>query len=80
MEKDTCFVTVADNGVGIASDRLHTLFGGTQQPEEGREDARRDMGIGLSVCRTIVSAHGGTITAKNRKEGGALFRITLPLK
>ena len=71
---------MADNGVGIARERLHTLFDGTQQPEEGREDARRDMGIGLSVCRTVVTAHGGTITEKNRKEGGALFRITLPLK
>lgn len=79
-EEERAVLEVADNGVGIASDRLHTLFDGTQQPEEGREDARRDMGIGLSVCRTIVSAHGGTITAKNRKEGGALFRITLPLK
>ena len=79
-EEERAVLEVADNGVGIASDRLHTLFDGTQQPEEGREDAHRDMGIGLSVCRTIVSAHGGTITAKNRKEGGALFRITLPLK
>lgn len=79
-EGEQAVLEVADNGVGIARERLHTLFDGTQQPEEGREDARRDMGIGLSVCRTIVSAHGGTITAKNRKEGGALFRITLPLK
>lgn len=79
-EGEQAVLEVADNGVGIARERLHTLFDGTQQPEEGREDARRDMGIGLSVCRTVVTAHGGTITAKNRKEGGALFRITLPLK
>ena len=71
---------VADNGVGIAPDRLGSLFDGTSHPEEGREDARRDMGIGLSVCRTIVTAHGGTITAENQKEGGALFRITLPIE
>ena len=71
---------VADNGVGIAPDRLGSLFDGTSHPEKGREDARRDMGIGLSVCRTIVTAHGGTITAENQKEGGALFRITLPIE
>ena len=71
---------VADNGVGIARSRLEHLFDGTLHPEEGREDARRDMGIGLSVCRTIMTAHGGTITAENQKEGGALFRITLPIE
>ena len=46
-EEEQAVLEVADNGVGIASDRLHTLFDGTQQPEDGREDARRDMGIGL---------------------------------
>ena len=71
---------VADNGVGIARGRLEHLFDGTLPPEEGREDARRDMGIGLSVCRTVVTAHGGTITAENQKQGGALFRITLPIE
>ena len=63
---------------GVA--RLEHLFDGTLHPEEGREDARRDMGIGLSVCRTIVVAHGGSITASNQKNGGALFRIALPME
>ena len=39
----------------------------------------RNMGIGLTVCRTIVNAHGGQITAANRPQGGASFCITLPL-
>ena len=71
---------VADNGVGIPRSQLSHLFDGTVHPEEGREDARRDMGIGLSVCSTIVKAHGGTITGENRRGGGALFRICLPLE
>lgn len=79
-EGDRAVLDVADNGVGIARGRLAHLFDGTLHPEEGREDARRDMGIGLSVCRTIVVAHGGTICAINRKEGGALFRIALPME
>lgn len=77
---DRAVLEVADNGVGIPRGQLAHLFDGTVHPEEGREDARRDMGIGLSVCRTIVKAHGGTITAENRRGGGALFRICLPLE
>jgi two-component system sensor kinase FixL len=35
------------------------------------------MGVGLSICRTIIEAHGGELTARNRPEGGAVFRFTL---
>ena len=80
QEEDKAILEVADDGVGIAHSRLEHLFDGTLHPEEGREDARRDMGIGLSVCRTIVVAHGGSITASNQKNGGALFRIALPME
>ena len=38
------------------------------------------MGIGLSVCNTIVKAHGGEISAENRPGGGAIFRFTLELE
>ena len=38
------------------------------------------MGIGLSVCQTIIQAHGGTIEAENRALGGAIFRFTIPLE
>ena len=38
------------------------------------------MGMGLSVCSSIVKAHGGGMSAKNRKNGGALLRFTLPLE
>ena len=38
------------------------------------------MGIGLSVCSTIIKAHGGVIFAKNRKEGGAIFGFTLEIE
>jgi two-component system sensor histidine kinase KdpD len=38
------------------------------------------MGIGLSICKTIVTAHGGAISGKNKSSGGALFSFTLPIK
>lgn len=69
---------MADNGVGIARGRLEHLFDGTLHPEEGREDARRDMGIGLSVCRTVVTAHGGTITAETKSRAERCFASLCP--
>ena len=47
-------------------------------PEQG--DKRRNMGIGLSVCKSIVQAHGGAMRASNRPTGGALLQFTLPLE
>ena len=41
-------------------------------------DATRGMGIGLSVCQSIIKAHGGFFTADNRPSGGAVFRFGLP--
>jgi C4-dicarboxylate-specific signal transduction histidine kinase len=66
-------VTVADNGAGIAPGLLERIFDSffTTKP--------KGLGVGLSVSREIVAAHGGRIEAANRPEGGAVFRITLPM-
>ena len=69
--------SVSDDGVGIDPERLPGLFSG-KNPEQ-RTDASRGMGIGLSVCRTIVQAHGGWMRAENRPEGGACFRFAVPV-
>lgn len=82
MERDAdcARFTVSDNGRGIAPERLPTLFdGGFAGNRPGGSDGKKNMGIGLSVCRTIVKAHGGTMTAENTPEG-ARFRFELPLK
>lgn len=69
---------ISDNGCGIEKERLKTLFTGYYQTENLPPDSRRsNAGIGLSVCAAIIRAHGGTITAESRKDGGALFRFTL---
>ncbi|MBQ6365943.1 MAG: DUF4118 domain-containing protein [Oscillospiraceae bacterium] len=70
-------VSVADNGRGISQQMLPHLFDGMIPMEKKNSDGNRFMGIGLAVCRTIIEAHGGTISAANRKEGGAVFRFTL---
>ena len=72
---------VADNGSGINEKKLPMLFSGYFiHAEEQSGDVKRNMGIGLSVCLTIIKAHGGTMTAGNLPEGGAEFTFTLPLE
>jgi len=66
-------VSVADTGPGIPQDCLPRLF---QPFFTTKADG---MGMGLSISRTIIEAHGGRIWAENRPEGGAAFRFTLPI-
>ena len=72
-EDGSALVSVMDSGSGIdprVTERLFDVFGGSAK--EG------GLGVGLAICRTIVSAHGGWITAANHSEGGAAFMFTLP--
>lgn len=74
-------ISVADNGVGIPSEQLPHIFAENDVSARRRgADARRGMGIGLSVCMSIVNAHGGSMSASNLAEGGAVFTFTLPEK
>lgn len=69
---------IADDGCGIEENKLKHLFTGCYEIQrDTNSEKKRFAGIGLSVCATIIKAHGGTITAENRKGGGALFRFTL---
>lgn len=72
---------VRDNGCGIARDRMEDLFTGYQGRSESTGDSKhRNMGIGLSVCAAIIKAHGGSIKARNRPEGGAEFSFVLEME
>lgn len=70
---------VKDYGVGIAPDRLESIFDGEAQNGSREPDSHRGMGIGLSICKTIIRAHGGKIWAKNHENGAELI-FTLPMK
>ena len=71
---------IEDDGCGIPEDRINHLFTGLLDSEAPTDTRRSSMGIGLSVCRTIIKAHGGEIWAKNRPNRGAQFRFTLDLE
>ena len=71
---------VEDDGCGISTERMEHLFTGLLDSEAPSDTSRSNMGIGLSVCSTIVKAHGGEIQALNRPEGGAVFSFALEME
>ena len=74
--EDWAVVEIQDRGRGLAPEVLRAVRTGQAMPLTG--DATRGMGIGLSVCQSIIKAHGGFFTAENHQEGGAVFRFGLP--
>ncbi|WP_085125161.1 sensor histidine kinase [Tistlia consotensis] len=75
---DTIVVTVADEGPGIPPDKLDDIFDRFYSERPKGEKFGTHSGLGLSISRQIVEAHGGVIYAENRSEGGARFTVTLP--
>ena len=80
LEKDQAWFFVEDDGCGIAPDKMAQLFLGLPDREDEADSGRRGMGIGLSVCQTIVKAHGSELQARNRPEGGAAFFFALKME
>ena len=75
-------VEVSDHGPGIApgdNERIFEKFYRAKRYRAESSGAERGVGLGLTICRGIIDAHGGRIWAENRAGGGAVFRFTLPL-
>ena len=78
---NTAIFEVEDNGCGIREDKLPRLFTGCDVSEAAVADGRkRNAGIGLSVCASIIRAHSGEISAENLPQGGAMIRFTLDME
>ena len=72
VEGDRISLNIADSGAGLPElvrSRLFEPFVTTKQ---------NGMGVGLSICRTIIEAHGGELTARDNPKGGTTFTMTLP--
>jgi C4-dicarboxylate-specific signal transduction histidine kinase len=67
------YVAVSDNGPGLDEENRERIFGAfyTTKPS--------GLGMGLSICRSIIQAHGGRLWARNATTGGAIFEFTLPV-
>ncbi len=66
---------IRDSGAGFSAEDLPNLF---ERFYRGKNTGTAGCGIGLALCRTIITRQGGTVTARNHPEGGALFLIRFP--
>jgi two-component system sensor histidine kinase KdpD len=75
IEEGALLVEVADEGPGLVAGTEEQVF---EKFHRG-PSRRRGFGLGLAICRAIVTAHGGRIWAENRRPHGSAFRFTLPI-
>ncbi|GBE42690.1 osmolarity sensor protein EnvZ [bacterium BMS3Bbin10] len=77
-QDDAIVITIDDDGPGIPEDRLEDVFKPFRRLEESRSRETGGTGLGLTVARTIVRAHGGGIALSNRDGGGLSVEVKLP--
>jgi signal transduction histidine kinase len=71
-------LTVRDRGPGIAAEHLPHVFERFYRADPSRTRDTGGSGLGLAIVEQLVSAHGGSVTADNAPDGGAVFRVSLP--
>ena len=74
---ESVWVSVADTGMGIAPEELPHIFQQFYRGDESRPPEKRGMGLGLAICREIITTHQGQIQVESAN-GGARFKFTLP--
>lgn len=77
VRDDSVMIEIRDSGRGFAPGTEEKVF---EKFFRGEHAGKSGAGLGLPICRAIVEAHGGSIRAENRKTGGGIVRIILPLK
>ena len=75
---DRIVVEISDNGPGVPDDVKPKIFDMFYTAETKIADSRRSMGLGLALCRSIITAHGGSISVRDNKPTGAVFSFDLP--
>jgi len=78
-EEAFCRITVADTGIGVAEEELESIFDRFYRADQARGGTAGGHGLGLSIARIIVRAHGGKIEVQSKQGAGSRFHILLPL-
>lgn len=77
---DKAVVRIADNGPGIPDEKKEQVFDMFYSGAKNIADSRRSLGLGLALCRSIISAHGGELKLSDHVPHGAVFTFTLPIE
>lgn len=77
-KKDMVCISIADNGSGIAEEIKPHVFDMFFTGKNKIVDSRRSLGLGLALCKSIITAHGGKIELKDNEPHGSIFTFTLP--
>lgn len=78
-QKDKAIISIADNGAGIPDELKERVFDMFYIGANKLADSRRSIGLGLALCKSIISVHGGEIFVKDNVPSGAIFTFTLPI-
>jgi two-component system, OmpR family, sensor kinase len=78
-ERDEAVLEVRDHGQGLPDDAGDQVFDRFWRNEGGRSRGRGGAGLGLAIVKAVVEAHHGEVRARNHDDGGAVFRVTLPI-
>ena len=79
-EGDMVKVQVKDNGPGIPKKAMDKLFNRFYTSGETSDHGRKGIGLGLEICKAIIEAHGGRISAYNNESVGATFEFSIPIR
>ncbi|MEG1699516.1 MAG: ATP-binding protein, partial [Oscillospiraceae bacterium] len=75
---DKVLTQISDNGSGLSEQSKEHIFEMFYTANTKVADSRRGMGLGLALCKSIITAHGGEIKASDNKPQGTIFSFTLP--
>ncbi|MGL1889700.1 MAG: ATP-binding protein, partial [Reichenbachiella sp.] len=77
-QNDLLSIAIKDNGQGIPAEKVHLVFDKYAQVNAKKSGSVRSTGIGLTFCKMVVEAHGGTIGVESKEGEGSIFYFTVP--
>ena len=79
LENEYAVISVSDHGTGISDEEKEKVFDMFYTGGSRSSDSRRSLALGLALCRSIISSHGGTISVSDNIPNGTVVSFTLPI-